>query len=445
MRKKKITVPSSQQLIDSFSDPFVIIDRDYTIVTANRRYAGHYGVDPSRLVGQRCHKVSHHLDAPCSEHGEHCPLEELFRTGEAAQVMHVHFDAQGNEEHVQITATPLLDDRGRMQYMGERIVPVRYFSTGDFQVGESVSMQLMIKQVHRVAPTRTTVLLIGESGTGKECLARYIHRESPRAKRPFVVFDCAAAGGSGEIDERLFGAIDRASGELAAEGVFQQADGGTLFIDGICELPLGSQVKLLRVLECGEVQPVGGSAYRQVNVRVIVASYGGLRQRVESGELRRDLYYRLSAFPVQVPPLRDRRKDIVPLAAHFLEKFQPDEALREISPAFREALLAHDYQGNVRELRNLIERAVIYAAGEPLTPEHLVFDHQLMHDDADLAGFPALDEEAMQLLARRGAGPGGAEVLRVLKACGGHRKSAAERLGISERTLYRYLRRLRNG
>lgn len=441
---KKIPGPSSQQLIDSFPDPFVVIDRDYRIVTANQRYAQHYGVGREALAGRHCYEVSHRIDRPCSEHGEHCPLDELFRSGEALQVMHVHRDAQGNEEHVQVNATPLFDEQGQPQFMGESIVPIRNTLGGDFVVGESESMQLLVQQVERVAQTRTTVLLVGESGTGKECLSHFIHSQSSRAEQPFVIFDCAASGDAGDIDQRLFGAVDPASGELLTEGVFQQADGGTLFIDEISELPPGSQLKLLRVLECGEVQPVGEQGYRSVDVRLLIASHADLPERVEAGGLRKDLYYRLSAFPVQVPPLRERRRDIVSLARHFLQTFQPEERLRVISPSFREAMLSHDYPGNVRELRNLVERAVIYAAGDPLQPEHLVFDHQLFAKDADLLEQPVFrDLETRRLLARRSGGPSDAEILDVLREHKGHRRRAAGELGISERTLYRHLKRLR--
>ncbi len=443
--RKKIREPNCQQLIDSFPDPFVVIDRDYTIVTANRQYARHYGIDPEALIGRRCHEVSHHSDSPCSQHGEHCPLEELFRTGEATQVMHVHYDADGNEEQVQINATPLFDEEGRLQFMGESIIPVRTRSTESFLVGRSDSMQRVAKQAQRVAPTRTTVLLVGESGTGKECLARYIHERSDRASGPFVVFDCAASGDSEELERRLFGEVDEA-GEVVAEGVFQQADGGTLFVDEICELPLASQLKLLRALECGEIQPLGATDYRRVDVRVIIASVGDLQQRVEAGTLRKDLYYRLSAFPIQLPPLRERRQDIPLLARHFLRQYQPEPALQKLSPEVEAALLGHHYPGNVRELRNLMERAVIYAADEPLRVEHLVFDHLLFAEDADQAATPpVLDESLRRLVDRRGSGPSAEEMLQVLEECGGHRGKAAQRLGISERTLYRRLKRLRLG
>ncbi len=442
--KDKSTDPSSQQLIDSFPDPFVIIDADYTIVTANQAYARHYGVDVADLRGRHCHKVSHKLDSPCSRHGEHCPLEELFRTREAAQVIHVHSGPDGQEERVQIVATPLLDERGEVAFMGESIIPLRALSTDDFRVGQSECMQLMIKQLLRVAPTRTTLLLVGESGTGKEHLARYVHQHSKRAERPFVVFDCALEGRGGDIDRRLFGAV-ASEAHAAEEGLFQQAEGGTLFIDEICELPSDSQLRLLRVLESGEIQPLGAVGYQLVDVRVIVATHHDLQKAVAEGRLLKSLYYRLSAFPVKLPRLRDRRQDIPDLAAHFMAQYQPDPALRELSPKVLEVLMTHDYPGNVRELRNLIERAVIYAADEPLRPEHLVFDDQLVALDADAPEALPVDESTRRLVARRGGGPGDIEILQVLKACGGHRGEAARRLGISERTLYRHLKRLRGG
>ncbi|RMG32330.1 MAG: sigma-54-dependent Fis family transcriptional regulator [Gammaproteobacteria bacterium] len=445
MVRKKIREPNCQQLIDSFPDPFVVIDRNYRIVTANRRYAQHYGVDASQLVGRRCHEVSHHLDTPCSQHGEHCPLEALFRTGESTQVMHVHYDGEGNSEHVQINATPLFDEAGTLQFMGETIIPVRTRSTQSFVVGDSDSMQLVAKQAQRVAPTRTTVLLVGESGTGKECLARYIHEHSDRADGPFVVFDCAGSGSGEELERRLFGQLAADGKNLNALGVFQQANGGTLFIDELCELPKSSQMRLLRALETGEIKPLGSTDYSRVDVRVIVASVGDMRAQVESGALRKDLYYRLSAFPIQLPPLRERRKDIVPLAQYFLRQLgEPLGQETELSAELGEALLGHHYPGNVRELRNLIERALIYAAGEPLRPEHLVFDHLLFATDADrLARRPVLDEGTRRLVDRRGSGPSPEEMLQVLEECGGHRGRAAQRLGISERTLYRRLKSLR--
>jgi len=449
MGKKRVT-PSCQQLIDSFPEPFVIIDRDYTIVSANNRYARHYGAEPASIAGRRCYEVSHHLPSPCSRHGEHCPLEEMFRTGETTQVMHLHYDADGQEERVQITATPLFGDDGELQFMGESITPLQGAQANVPIVGHSESMQLVLQQLQRVAPTRTSVLLVGESGTGKECLAQYLHACSGRQQKPFVVVDCAAMAGSDDIDQELFGVeADAGSGRPALPGLFERADGGSLFIDEVGELPLSSQTRLLRALESREIKRVGGSHYRKVDVRVIVASSHDLKAMVAEGSLRKDLYYRLSAFPVQVPPLRERGGDLLELAEHFLDDMQGQEGPRlEMDEAFRRALMAHDYPGNVRELRNLIERAVIYAAGDPLSPAHLVFDHDLFGDSVQPAtpadATPLAGTERGRLISRRGTAASDDEVLRVLSDCNGHRAEAARRLGVSERTLYRHLKRLRS-
>ena len=443
---KKSSGPSCQQLIDSFPDPFVIIDRNYTIVTANRRYAEHYGCNPDELAGKRCHEVSHHHDEPCSQHGEHCPLEEMFRTGETTQVMHLHYDSKGNEERVQINATPLFDEQGNLQFMGESVTPLQSHIDSPV-IGHSESMQLVLQQLRRVAPTRTTVLLVGESGTGKECVARFVHANSGRSG-PFVVVDCAAMAGSMDIERELFGVeADVAGGRALELGLFEQADGGTLFIDEVGELPLSSQNRLLRALECREIKRLGGHAYHEVDVRVVVASTRDLKGMVEDQSFRKDLYYRLSAFPVQVPPLRDRGKDLLLLAQHFLRSFDENgEQSLELNEDVASTLMAHDYPGNVRELRNLIERSLIYAAGDPLRAEHLVFDHDLFAEEAaghGQAEAPTASARVAEFLSRRGSAPSDEEMLAVLADCQGHRAEAASRLGISERTLYRHLKRLR--
>lgn len=447
MADAKPNQPSCQQLINSFNEPFVIIDRDYRIIAANYRYAAHYGCTTESVVGRRCHEVSHHLATPCSEHGEHCPLEEMFRTEDVTQVIHVHYDADGHEERVQITATPLFDDEGAVQYMGERITPAMAEQSDAWILGPSATMLALAAQLRLVANTRTTVLLLGESGTGKECLAKYIHHHSGRAANPFVVVDCATL--SDRLTEsELFGQEANAfpGADKRKAGFFEQADGGTLFIDEVGELSLDLQRKLLRVLETGAIRPVGAADYTRLDVRVIVASHRDLNAMVAAGGFRKDLYYRLSAFPVQIPPLRDRREDVLKLAEHFLRRLGDAEAQLPLEGGVIAQLLAYDYPGNVRELRNLLERAAIYAAGGPLDVRHLVFDGELYDPAQEI---PAEDlgnarpEDIPALINRRGRRPSKQTVLNVLAECGGHRSEAAQRLGISERTLYRLLTQLR--
>ena len=428
--------PSCEQIINILPGPFVIIGRDYRIVAANQNYLRHYGLSAGEVVGNFCHKVSHHSDEPCSHHGEHCPLETVFESGKPTHVMHIHHGRHGQEEHVQLQASPIFDARGEVLYMGECINPITQRADEDtLLVGRSRAALRLSSLLQRVAPTDTTVLLLGESGVGKERVAEYLHLHSNRSRAPFVVVDCGALGES-LIESELFGYEKGAftgAGQRKA-GLIEAANGGTLFIDEIGELPLGLQTKLLRVLETGTIRRLGGTEFIRVDVRILAATHRDLMDMVERGEFRQDLYYRLTAFPVEVPPLRDRLDDVVALAEHFLVNMEDGDRHVPLEPEVIEALLGYDYPGNVRELRNIIERAAILAADDMMRPEHLVFSGPRRRPSA----LPAV--HGLQASRR----PTDEEVLAALQAAGGHRSRAARRLGVSERTLYRYVQRLRD-
>lgn len=434
--------PSCEQLIDILPGPFVIIDRDYRIVAANTAYQRHYGAEPGELVGRRCHEVSHHSDVPCSQHGEQCPLEAVFQSGKPTQVMHIHYDHHNREEYVQLQASPILDAEGEVRYMGEHIhVLTQPDEEENLLVGRSPAFLRMASLLQRVAPTTSTVLLLGESGVGKEKVAEYIHHYSERRDKPFVVVDCGTLGES-LIESELFGYEKGAfTGATARKhGLFEAANGGTLFIDEICELPLPLQTKLLRALESGTIRRIGGNEYIKVDVRVIAATNRDMQRMVEEGAFRQDLYYRLSAFPVKIPPLRQRKDDIVALAEHFLAHMPEGERHIPLSSEVIEKLLGYDYPGNVRELRNIIERAMILACDDILRPDHIVLeDRELLREQAARAYSPELTE---QLVRRRGRLTDEL-VLDALEKTAGHRSRAARLLGVSERTLYRHIRRLR--
>ncbi|MBU1191028.1 MAG: sigma 54-interacting transcriptional regulator [Gammaproteobacteria bacterium] len=430
--------PSCEQIIDIIPDPFVVIDRNYRIVAANRNYRERYGMHPEDVVGRRCHEVSHHSDVPCSQNGEHCPLDEILISKQATQVMHVHFHSDGQEEYVQLHASPLLEN-GEVRYIGETIFPVTppEGDGDDLLIGRSMRLLRMLSLLQRVAPTQTTVLLLGESGVGKEQVAKYLHRYSQCNKRPFVVIDCGALGES-LIESELFGhekgsftgAIQR------KKGLFEAAQGGTLFIDEIGELPMSLQTKLLRALETGTIRRIGGTDYINVSARIIAATNRDIKEMVAQGTFRQDLYYRLSAFPVEVPALRERKDDVPMLAEYFLARIDNGKRHIPLAPEVIETLLSYDYPGNVRELRNIVERATILAGGDALAPRHFSFEHKkAAPSQAGQSGTSTFAE-------RRSGRLDNDQIVRALEQAQGHRAHAAKLLGISERTLYRLIARL---
>ncbi|HED35308.1 MAG TPA: sigma-54-dependent Fis family transcriptional regulator, partial [Gammaproteobacteria bacterium] len=366
--------PGCNSLIGLFPDPFVIIDRQFQIVAANQKYLDHYSQND--VIGKHCYEVSHGIDRPCSENGEHCPLEEVVQTGKPTSVMHIHCNCD-HEEHVQLSAAPIFDDDGNVQYMGESIQPVRDEPENEqILLGKSKSALRLMSILYRVAPTASTVLLLGESGVGKDCAARYIHQNSSRANQDFVVVDCGVLG-ENMIESELFG-HEKGSFTGAGSrkiGLFEAADKGTLFIDEIGELPLHLQTKLLRVLETGTIRRLGGNDYIKVDVRIIAATNREPQQMLKEKTFREDLYYRLCAFPVNLPPLRERKGDIPLLAEFFLKLMEEGESQIPLSPEVIEKLLSYDYPGNIRELKNIIERALILSAGSPIMSDFLVFEH----------------------------------------------------------------------
>lgn len=244
---------------------------------------------------------------------------------------------------------------------------------GNF-VGDSPGLRKVRQQIQLVAPTDATVLITGESGTGKELVARAIHENSPRQGRALIKVNCSAVP-EALFESEFFGHVRGAfTGALRDKpGRFELADGGTLFLDEIGEVPLPMQAKLLRVLQEQEVERVGETRVRKVDVRIIAATNRDLKKEIEAGRFRQDLFYRLSVFPLEIPPLRERRDDITPLAAHFVK--QSARRMNRPAPPLTQAtvrqLLAHDWPGNVRELQNAVEHAVILSQGGPLQFELL--------------------------------------------------------------------------
>ena len=236
-------------------------------------------------------------------------------------------------------------------------------------IGSSASMRELFDKIDKTAPTQARVLILGENGTGKELIARALHRNSPRRDRPFVRVNCAAIPRD-LFESELFGHERGAftGATVARKGRFRRADGGTLFLDEVAEIPSELQAKLLRALESGEVEPVGAEREVQVDVRVLSATNQDLQAAVAAGRFRRDLYYRLNVVTLQAPPLRDRKSDLPALTEAFVDQARREHNLppRKLTAGAMKRLAAHDYPGNVRELRNIVERMLILANGEAI-------------------------------------------------------------------------------
>jgi two-component system response regulator FlrC len=325
-------------------------------------------------------------------------------------------------------------------------VVARYLPTSDEagdqeMIAEDPAMRAVLDMAARVAVTDATVLLTGESGVGKEVAARYLHRHSPRREGPFVAVNCAAIP-ENLVESTLFGhekgAFTGAAGPYA--GKFEQAQGGTLLLDEISEIPLNAQAKLLRVLQEKVVERLGGRAPILLDVRVVAASNRDLALWVRDGRFREDLFYRLNVFPLEVPPLCQRKADILPLARHFLKSYAGMVGRNgfTLSLAAELELTAYGWPGNIRELSNVMQRAMILAAGSRIEPDNLllprsqIFRQPIIEEPTEEDVRPAQIRDMEKVM-----------ILDTLERLNGSRKRTAEELGISERTLRYKLQKYR--
>lgn len=328
----------------------------------------------------------------------------------------------------------LARDRGRLRRENSQLKAI--ISRGHVKtaiIGDSPEMRNICRLIDRIAPTDKPVLIAGESGTGKEVVAKMIQQRSQLANRPFVTVNCAALPEQ-LVESELFGHQKGAFTGATAEkpGLFEVADGGTLFIDELGELPLSLQPKLLRVLEDGSMRRIGSHKERRVNVRIIAATNRDLADDVKAGSFREDLYYRVNVLPINLPPLRQRPGDINLLIEHFL----PEQW--HIDPEARAAMNAYDWPGNVRELINVVQRATILADGNEITlddlPRELTHRAPSQRTSATSTPLPAADGIKLDDVQRH-------HVLEVLRQQGGNKAKTARVLGIHRRKLYRLLER----
>ncbi len=297
-------------------------------------------------------------------------------------------------------------------------------------IAQSASMHEILEQVELVAPSDATVLILGESGTGKELLANLIHERSPRAKGPLVKLNCAALTET-LLESELFGhergAFTGATGRK--QGRFEMANGGSLFLDEIGEMSPITQTKLLRVLQDQQFERVGGTQTIYVDVRIIAATNKNLEEEVKNGRFREDLYYRLNVVPILLPPLRERKEDIPLLAEHFLHAYvtKNHRRIKQILPETLDLLMRYDWPGNIRELENAIERGVIIARGEYLTPEELPVAIRGDTSSAVFQPSPTTGRTVKEIERQW--------ITKILTEVDGNRTRAAKILGITRKTL----------
>jgi PAS domain S-box-containing protein len=431
-------------ILHSLGEGIIAHDLQRKIFFINRSAEGLTGYAAGEVLGRDCHEVF--KPSFCGEECSFCdgcdipPRQKKYTT--------VYLDKQGMRKEFDVRTIPLVNEVGK--HIGivtsisdqteirllERTLAVEQEFWGI--VGQDHKMQLIYDLVRDLGQSDFPVVITGESGTGKELVAHAIHSESSRRDKPFVAINCGALP-EGTLESELFGHVRGAfTGAIRdKKGRFELADGGTLFLDEVTELTPAIQVKLLRVLQEGIVEPVGSEKSRAVNVRIISASNKNLKDLVKSGLFREDLYYRLAVVPIDIPPLRERRNDI-PLIAHhclasILEKMgRPPLQLSDEALAL---MVQYAWPGNVRELQNAIQFSIIKCRGERIAPECLPFEiHQGLQR-------PSPASTAMQGQARIGRRPKlNEEIVRqALLRTGGNKAKAARILGVGRATLYNFL------
>lgn len=425
-----IPPPDQVQTLVSFLEhepqPMIVLDPDYNILAANTAYRRQFGSADQPFIGHKCYRISHHYDVPCDQAGENCPMKKAREMRGPDRVLHIHHTPRG-PEHVDVELRPILNDHGDITAYVERLTLVRSASarpSNEGLVGSSPAFNRALSELQRVAPSMLPVLLLGESGTGKELFARAVHETSERANGPFVVVDCSGLTET-LFESELFGHEKGAftGATLRKQGLVETAQGGTLFLDEIGDVPLAMQVKLLRLIESGTYRRVGGVETLHADFRLVAATHKPLEQMMAQGEFRQDLYYRISVFPIHLPPLRNRMEDIALLVNSLLQRSGTGKRRLTIDADALMQLQRYSWPGNIRELRNVLERASLFADDGVIHSVHL----------------PQVPDATAQRLANPAVADGHS-LAQILSAFKGTRSELARHLGISERTLYRRLK-----
>ena len=427
-----------ESLLETHEQPFMVIGTDLHVLAVNQAWEIIFGVGRDQQIGKPC----------CDQQGT-CRHQRLFQTLEPYAGIFSIEEPGKEKKLLNVRGYPLLDADGRL-HLGESQTLLNKKGAEIQQtgmIGKSEAFLQLKNQLQQASGLQAPVLLLGETGTGKELAAEFVHRHSQHAHGEFVIADCTVFGEE-LFESELFGHEKGAFTGAASnkKGLFELADNGTLFLDEIGELPLSQQAKLLRALESGQFRRVGGTATLKANVRVVCATHRNLAEMVRQGRFREDLFYRLSVFPVKLPPLRDRKQDIPLLVEHFLKIFGQLRG-QQVSIC-REGLIKliqHSWPGNIRELRNCLQLAGGLSGGSIIQPVDIHF-MQMMGGQAEPAKLDTGDIELPEQISSHAMSPveqyEAGFITGLIKKYQGNRKLIAAEMNISERTLYRKLNRL---
>jgi DNA-binding NtrC family response regulator len=417
-----------EELVNDIDKPSIFITPDYVVRAANSAYLHHINHD-LELGKSRCYQVSHQSSASCDQHGEECPLLACKQHGRSGRAMHIHQTGTGHA-YCDILMRPVIDKQGMTIGYIEIIDKIEFASdkaNGNALIGVSDSFKQMLKLINRSAKSDISVLLQGETGTGKELTANAIHQASKRSNAPFVVVECTGLT-EALFESELFGYEKGAftGATKSKPGLIDACDGGTLFLDEVGDIPLNQQVKLLRLLETGRYRPVGSIEQRNADFRLVCASHKNLPKMVETGEFRSDLYYRIAAFVIELPSLKQRREDIPLLANHFLQKSEFSN--KTFSEKALYQLKQQHFPGNIRELKNLVHRSALMSDDKLIEADDLGVTEQASDSQQTLGEHKTLIELEKGYLTQLCSIYDSSQINEMARV-----------LGISPRTLYRKL------
>ncbi|WP_220494418.1 sigma-54-dependent Fis family transcriptional regulator [Shewanella sp. SG44-6] len=417
-------------MLNAYDCPAILVTPQYRILASNQKYLEIFGaIDQNQPA--YCYKASHNNEVPCDQAGEACPLPAAGISGKKQRVLHIHHSPRG-KEHVDIEILPILDDKGQAKFFVELLKSVTLANPkidGNEMVGASPIFNQLVENITRVGPTEASVLLLGETGTGKEIAASALHLASNRKTQPMVILECSGLTET-LFESELFGHVKGAfTGALYnKDGLVEVANGGTLFLDEIGDVPYELQIKLLRLIETGTYRPVGSRETKRSDFRLICATHQDLFSMVERGEFRSDLYYRINVFPIHIPSLNKRKEDIGLLTTAILQRIDGSGKYRMTDSAIN-LLREHDFVGNIRELRNILSRALVLA-------DTLIIDQHVIKSCLEIDQKTAGNSKSITDLKDNEL----KYLQRLIESVNGDKDKAATLAGISTRSLYRKLK-----